>query len=232
MDPGGFWWILWILWILVDSGGFYGFWWILWIPWILVDSGGFYGFWWILVDSGGSWWNLRLLIISFRVGSGTMATLVLALNLANLFQSSYYEKYLYHIRFCWWGAEENNLLGAHHHVEEPETTTIEISISLQSFQAQHHQNDYVPFLFAGIPCAGTFSGTDTIKTSERRDRYGRVLGHGYDGIAGVHFDSCYHQACDTIENINPFGYETMVKSAAHVLETLVRIFNLNLWLYE
>ncbi|CAF3341739.1 unnamed protein product [Rotaria socialis] len=93
-------------------------------------------------------------------------------------------------------------------------------------------SDYVPFLFAGIPCAGTFSGTDTIKTSERRDRYGRVLGHGYDGIAGIHFDSCYHQACDTIENINPFGYETMVKSAAHVLETLARIFNLNLWLYE
>ncbi|CAF4793476.1 unnamed protein product, partial [Rotaria socialis] len=182
-------------------------------------------------------------IISFRVGSGTMATLVLALNLANLFQSSYYEKYLYHIRFCWWGAEENNLLGAHHHVEEPNTTTIENTILqvLRNWFDKHDLpwdesepilSDYVPFLFAGIPCAGTFSGTDTIKTSERRDRYGRVLGHGYDGIAGVHFDSCYHQACDTIENINPFGYETMVKSAAHVLETLARIFNLNLWLYE
>ncbi|CAF0769343.1 unnamed protein product [Rotaria sp. Silwood1] len=59
-------------------------------------------------------------------------------------------------------------------------------------------SDYVPFLFAGIPCGGTFSGADSIKTLEQRDRYDRMLGHGYGGIAGVKFDPCYHQACDTI----------------------------------
>jgi Zn-dependent M28 family amino/carboxypeptidase len=40
-----------------------------------------------------------------------MATLVLAMNLAQLFEISSYEKYQYRIRFCWFGAEERGLLG-------------------------------------------------------------------------------------------------------------------------
>ncbi|UJR17136.1 hypothetical protein I4U23_004032 [Adineta vaga] len=58
-------------------------------------------------------------------GSGAMATLVLALNLANLFQTSFYEKYSYRIRFCWWGAEERNMYGSYHHVEQANMTTVE-----------------------------------------------------------------------------------------------------------
>ncbi|UJR20277.1 hypothetical protein I4U23_023408 [Adineta vaga] len=53
-------------------------------------------------------------------GSGTIGNLILALNLARLFQtsSSTYPTYPYRVRFCWWGAEELGLLGARHHVDQ------------------------------------------------------------------------------------------------------------------
>jgi Zn-dependent M28 family amino/carboxypeptidase len=54
--------------------------------------------------------------------------LILALNLARLFEtsSSSYSTYKYRVRFCWWGAEELGLLGAIYHVDQaslPSTTT-------------------------------------------------------------------------------------------------------------
>jgi Zn-dependent M28 family amino/carboxypeptidase len=56
--------------------------------------------------------------IHFYLGSGTVGNLVLALNLARLFQTSSlsYSTYQYRVRFCWWGAEELGLIGARHHV--------------------------------------------------------------------------------------------------------------------
>ena len=62
-------------------------------------------------------------------GSGTVGNLVLALNLARLFQTSSlnYSPYEYRLRFCWWGAEELGLIGAYYHVAQassPTTTTI------------------------------------------------------------------------------------------------------------
>ncbi|CAF4999203.1 unnamed protein product, partial [Rotaria sp. Silwood1] len=53
-------------------------------------------------------------------GSGTVGILVLALNIARLFQTSslQYSTYQYRIRFCWWGAEELGLIGARYHVEQ------------------------------------------------------------------------------------------------------------------
>lgn len=215
-----------------------------------------------------------------------MATLVLALNLAQLFRTSSYDKYSYRIRFCWWGAEENSMLGSYHHVEQANLTTVEgnrlkdyllvlnfdmlaspnyyfgiyepmslpnlISSDVKNASNRISQvfrnwfekeglpwdhsspilSDYVPFLFAGVPSSGIFSGADAIKTLEQRNRYSQLLGYGQGGLAGAKFDPCYHEACDTIENVNPFGYEIMVKSAAHVLETLARISDLNQWLYQ
>ncbi|CAF1407008.1 unnamed protein product [Rotaria sordida] len=61
-------------------------------------------------------------------GSGTVGNLILALNLAHLFEtSSSYSTYKYRVRFCWWGAEELGLLGARYHVDQaslPSTTTV------------------------------------------------------------------------------------------------------------
>ena len=65
----------------------------------------------------------------FTSGSGTVGNLVLALNLARLFQTSSlnYSPYQYRVRFCWWGAEELGLIGAYYHVNlaaSPDTTTV------------------------------------------------------------------------------------------------------------
>jgi aminopeptidase Y len=67
--------------------------------------------------------------IHFYLGSGTVANLVLALNLARLFQtsSSSYSTYQYRVRFCWWGAEELGLIGSLYHLAQaslPNTTVL------------------------------------------------------------------------------------------------------------
>ncbi|CAF3696943.1 unnamed protein product [Adineta steineri] len=69
-------------------------------------------------------------------GSGTIGNLILALNLARLFQTSSasYSTYPYRVRFCWWGAEEHGLLGARYHVEQALLpSTIEIGERFQDY---------------------------------------------------------------------------------------------------
>jgi len=93
------------------------------------------------------------------------------------------------------------------------------------------RSDYGPFLAEGIVAGGLFSGADGTKTQEQRDRYDQTLGQGMGGIAGAIHDPCYHQACDSIQNINVFGYEKMVQAAAYVLEFLAQQDDLKGWLY-
>ncbi|MEW9554521.1 M28 family metallopeptidase [Nonomuraea sp. NPDC050783] len=57
------------------------------------------------------------------------------------------------------------------------------------------RSDYGPFIATGIPSGGIFTGAEGIKTPEEAALFG--------GTAGVAYDVCYHQACDTIANINP-----------------------------
>ncbi|SDI54442.1 M28 family metallopeptidase [Nonomuraea jiangxiensis] len=56
------------------------------------------------------------------------------------------------------------------------------------------RSDYGPFIAVGIPAGGIFTGAEGIKTPEEAALFG--------GTAGVAYDVCYHQACDTIANIN------------------------------
>jgi len=56
------------------------------------------------------------------------------------------------------------------------------------------RSDYGPFIAAGIPSGGLFTGAEGVKTAEQAARYG--------GTAGQAYDPCYHQACDTLRNIN------------------------------
>ncbi|MGR6912736.1 M28 family peptidase [[Actinomadura] parvosata] len=56
------------------------------------------------------------------------------------------------------------------------------------------RSDYGPFIAVGIPSGGIFTGAEGIKTPEEAAMFG--------GTAGVAYDECYHQACDTIANIN------------------------------
>ena len=93
------------------------------------------------------------------------------------------------------------------------------------------RSDYGPFLAEGIVAGGLFSGADGTKSQNERNYYDQMLGQGLGGIAGVIHDPCYHQECDSIENINVFAYEKMVQAAAYVLEYLARQDDLKTWLY-
>ena len=56
------------------------------------------------------------------------------------------------------------------------------------------RSDYEAFILAGIPSSGLFTGAEEVKTAEQAAIWG--------GVAGEWFDPCYHQACDTIANVN------------------------------
>jgi Zn-dependent M28 family amino/carboxypeptidase len=55
-------------------------------------------------------------------------------------------------------------------------------------------SDYGPFIEAGIPSGGLFTGAGGLKTPEEAQRYG--------GTAGAPHDPCYHQACDRLDTID------------------------------
>ena len=56
------------------------------------------------------------------------------------------------------------------------------------------RSDYDAFVAAGIPAGGPFTGAEDIMTPEQASKW--------NGDAGVAFDRCYHQACDTIANVD------------------------------
>ncbi len=74
------------------------------------------------------------------------------------------------------------------------------------------RSDYGPFIAEGIPAGGLFSGAEGIKTAEQAQLYG--------GTAGVAYDKCYHQACDTINNLNSKALFEFGDAAAHATLTL------------
>ncbi|KUL37576.1 M28 family metallopeptidase [Actinoplanes awajinensis] len=76
------------------------------------------------------------------------------------------------------------------------------------------RSDYGPFIDAGIPAGGLFSGAEGIKTPEQAAVYG--------GTAGAPYDACYHQACDDINNLNAKALSELGDGAAHAVLTLAR----------
>jgi Zn-dependent M28 family amino/carboxypeptidase len=56
------------------------------------------------------------------------------------------------------------------------------------------RSDYGPFIAVGIPSGGLFTGAEGIKTAAEAALWG--------GTAGEQYDPCYHQACDTYDNVN------------------------------
>ena len=76
------------------------------------------------------------------------------------------------------------------------------------------RSDYGPFIAAGIPAGGLFTGAEGVKTAEEAAIYG--------GTAGVAYDSCYHQACDTINNLSTKALGEMGDAAADAVLTLGR----------
>jgi Zn-dependent M28 family amino/carboxypeptidase len=56
------------------------------------------------------------------------------------------------------------------------------------------RSDYGPFIAAGVPSGGLFTGAEEPKTAEQAQKWG--------GAAGRPDDPCYHQACDRTDNVD------------------------------
>jgi Zn-dependent M28 family amino/carboxypeptidase len=76
------------------------------------------------------------------------------------------------------------------------------------------RSDYGPFIANGVPAGGLFTGAAGVKTAAQAAKHG--------GTAGVAFDPCYHQPCDTRDNISMTGLDQMVDAAAHATYVLSR----------
>jgi Zn-dependent M28 family amino/carboxypeptidase len=71
------------------------------------------------------------------------------------------------------------------------------------------RSDYGPFIAVGvdIPSGGLFTGAEGIKTPEEAALFG--------GTAGIAYDPCYHQACDTFANNNDFALDVNADAVAY-----------------
>ncbi len=76
------------------------------------------------------------------------------------------------------------------------------------------RSDYGPFIAAGIPAGGLFTGAEEIKTPEQAAIYG--------GVAGQPYDPCYHLGCDDLGNLNNVALDQMSDAAAHATITLAQ----------
>jgi Zn-dependent M28 family amino/carboxypeptidase len=71
------------------------------------------------------------------------------------------------------------------------------------------RSDYGPFIEAGIPAGGLFTGAEEAKTAEQAQQWG--------GAAGAPYDACYHQACDTLANVDRQALDRNVDALAGTL---------------
>ncbi|KAF9965724.1 Leucyl aminopeptidase yscIV [Mortierella alpina] len=83
-------------------------------------------------------------------------------------------------------------------------------------------SDYLPFLDEGIPAGGLMTGASRKKSVEQRKRFG--------GFANAQLDPCYHQSCDTLDNVSKEALELMSQAALHAITKLATSNNLRDWL--
>ncbi|TFL03153.1 hypothetical protein BDV98DRAFT_546502 [Pterulicium gracile] len=74
-------------------------------------------------------------------------------------------------------------------------------------------SDYRPFLDAGIVAGGVATGAGGIKTEREVGLFG--------GEAGIPYDVCYHQACDTIDNLAHDAFVWITRSVADIFSKYV-----------
>jgi len=67
------------------------------------------------------------------------------------------------------------------------------------------RSDYGPFIWTGIPAGGLFTGAEQNMNSAEAEEYG--------GEAGLAYDECYHEGCDTMENLNLDMLDEMAAAA-------------------
>ena len=69
------------------------------------------------------------------------------------------------------------------------------------------RSDYGPFIWTGIPAGGLFTGAEGLMSSSEADSFG--------GQAFAAYDPCYHQDCDTIENLDLDVLDDLAAAAMH-----------------
>ena len=134
------------------------------------------------------------------------------------------------LRFAWWGAYEPGIIGSQFYVDGLSPDEIDalalyvdahmlgspnyvrfvydgspdVTAFFQGFYDARGlassifntfgRSDAGPFALAGVPTGGLFGGAEGLKTAEEAATYG--------GTAGQPYDPCFHQACDTFDNVN------------------------------
>ena len=76
------------------------------------------------------------------------------------------------------------------------------------------RSDHAPFVTAGIPVGGMFTGADGEKSQAEAATFG--------GRAGAPYDPCYHRACDTLANVNDTALTRSAEATLHALRTFAR----------
>lgn len=75
-------------------------------------------------------------------------------------------------------------------------------------------SDHLPFVRAGIPVGGLFTGADGVKSAAQAAVFG--------GRAGQAYDACYHRPCDTLANVNATALGQLANAIAHAAATFAR----------
>lgn len=71
------------------------------------------------------------------------------------------------------------------------------------------RSDHTAFVNAGIPAGGVNGGADTVKSADWVKLFG--------GTEGEILDPCYHQACDTLDNVNKTIFDQFGRSMAYAV---------------
>ena len=74
------------------------------------------------------------------------------------------------------------------------------------------RSDYQAFINNGVPAGGLFTGAEGIKTEEEVEIYG--------GAAGEQYDPCYHEECDTFDNISLEAFDQNADAVAYAMAIL------------
>ncbi|KAG0303727.1 Leucyl aminopeptidase yscIV [Dissophora globulifera] len=85
-------------------------------------------------------------------------------------------------------------------------------------------SDFLPFLLEGIPSGGLLTGAGELKTMKQRTLFG--------GFANAALDPCYHQSCDTLENVSKEALRLMSQAALYAITKLAKADNLREWLTD
>ncbi|OJD34032.1 aminopeptidase y [Diplodia corticola] len=148
------------------------------------------------------------------------------------------------VRFAWWGAEENGLVGSRAYTASVANTTAADDILLYLNFDMVSRGYYGVFdgdgsahglagppgsaaieaLFVDHLAAQGLNVTPAVFTggsdyASFMDTLAKPVGGLHTGT-GVAQDPCYHQECDTYDNANPTTLTVNAKAAAHVLATL------------